>query len=501
MSNQVNVSLSAQVAASFSWNINVDRFVPIRLFCTATAFFAGVLGLYKVEIAEANGYLRQHGNTTTLAGQFLFKTLHSRQITTAPVAPVVHQPNHQVNKPQDGAVSTNSGNAPETRKRPLNHDPAIELEQRKPERIEHPTITADSARQDKKSLPTSAPINAPQPDKPTQPDSGARKDLPQKIKKNAVFPTTIRPLPAVHDLRHKIAELLDGIDTEIDNITIPDYLENHDKLRESVKSRFALYRTQLQNYINPTAKQLHDDLTLLQTMQKTMSAALRSPNTLTEELPFKGIVNPGLQCSYISQIQCQIHNQFFVFYVMAFGLLRQQSLTLKNPDSPAKEELDKANRWYKFYQQHLSSDTTTPTSLPYPNVKGKELDNSFPQSLFNIPVELSANPYGVYYDEAFQKLKAPGADIAFTVDKVNPSPVGGHHWALVRRKDGSITELNDRIVQDNRFKNLDKLIADFKTYQAKGGYHPTLHCYSSFAMIDQERKNKAKANAALMAKA
>ncbi|MGB0360446.1 MAG: hypothetical protein ACPGEF_03440, partial [Endozoicomonas sp.] len=282
------IPLTAQEAVSFSWNHNADRFIPIRCLKSAIALFAGALGLYVVTPVEARAYLNQHIAKDTLAGRVLYRRLIDRNIAVTPVTPKINHPQQD----QDSLTPAQS--------------------KKEPVASNSKTVSSVTHK--------------------TQP--GHSEVLPKIANTITVLASKglNKPRESAQVLRQRIETLLGGIDAEIDQINIPGYLENHDKLRESIKHRFTLYREQLKNYNTPTAKQLQKDLNRLQIMQKTMHTALHSPNATREELPCKGIVNPGLQCSYIAIIQCAFHNQYFIFYIIAADLIGAKALGRESSD-------------------------------------------------------------------------------------------------------------------------------------------------------------------------
>ncbi|WP_067521980.1 hypothetical protein [Endozoicomonas ascidiicola] len=308
--------------------------------------------VYKVTVADAQNYLKAVDQTdnsgiySTKAGRSLYKQLTERDISIVPedqiVVKTVRRPTHSSVVPTQPSTPSNNDQTPlpKTEKKV-----SIDL----PDSTESDTHRASGPSR-KSGLPRVIPVNTVAPiqtnDAPTpswqaaaskteaEPVTQKKEQKKEVIDAKApeqqapmihIQPTQSLSAPAI---RQNIDRLLAGIDKEIDQIPIPTYINNHNKLRNILKTKFDLYRTQLNAYTNPTAEKLSEDFKKLQIMQRTMYAAVRSPKADLEELPFRGINNGRGNCYHISTVQYEIHNQFYRFFITAYGLLGEASLSI-----------------------------------------------------------------------------------------------------------------------------------------------------------------------------
>ncbi|MGB0360533.1 MAG: hypothetical protein ACPGEF_03880 [Endozoicomonas sp.] len=603
MSTNNNIYLNAKPAASYSWNLSKNSSGPIKYLKTVIAYAAGALGLYKVTVTDAQNYLftvdtqNDSGTYNTKAGKDLFKQLEQREISVLPQNQVVGQTNRVSKDSVDGGILASGRRntvKPHPVKQPVSYDfpdmvepapyirptlpiPAV----KKPvtNRAEQqPPITGNKP---ETAIPASTKKAGSQSNKGIGSDSAATGKLqlaPKSLKpkarerKNTPIIQSVQPL-GVPVIRQAIDQLLAGIDHEIDQITIPDFLSNHNELRTSLKSPFEKYRKQLKSYTNPTAEVLNNDLNHLQIMQRTMYAAVRSPQAYEklEELPCKGIVNGLMNCYYISRTQNEIHNQFYMFYVFSYGLLGKKSLSAmkyRNTDDEFQEELKKSpqrlklynrynladrtlnkeckNRfpgdepfdddytfwpdgtlrtpgsrivetpaqflhdneeayeqmkrdvqsdirecmvnkqapiaqiWYQFYLQYRSKNHAGPLNLPYAHETDGSKYKRFPCEVFDIPYQLYSHPAQVESDKpTLENLKTTVNEVAFCIDHISY-----HHWALVKRKDGSIWVLDDMAVS-RKYDDIDAMINDFSEYNHN--YH--LLCESKYLLGGRRKKH------------
>ena len=148
-------------------------------------------------------------------------------------------------------------------------------------------------------------------------------------KKHPVASNSISSFSSTYKIQTSIEQFLAAIDQEIDQMTIPERFDPYKNLAKSFKNPFALYRQQFEShrkFCDP--EQLNNDLKTLREMQQTMYFAARSPDAKPVDLQLKGIKNRGYDCLPISQNQYELHNQYFVFFIMAYQLLGEGVLAL-----------------------------------------------------------------------------------------------------------------------------------------------------------------------------
>lgn len=354
--------------------------------------------------------------------------------------------------------------------------------------------------------------------------------------------------PAAIEVERDIRRLLDNIDSEIDQINMPDkYDRQRQQLGDVLKSKFSLYKDQLNNKrrVN-TAQVLKADFAQLKEMQRSMYFAVCSPDVKPNDLPLKGIKNRGYECLPNSENQCDIHNQYYLFFVTAYQLIGETALKLdktaencegnakiqkeyqsikneasslekkiaelknnnviktkiienfkKNPTgleneiesrkqeifenkliiegSTTQQELlkrkqeilkketdialenkrlnaiKKATKWSDFYKHQLSQSDKTTRKLPEPFGNNACRGNDFPTDLFGVPATLSANYNYIAKENIPTVLHQPWTAIYVDMN-------GDHFKTYVKRKNGSIAEINDCNVIEIRFQNVNQLI-------------------------------------------
>ncbi|WP_299734318.1 hypothetical protein [uncultured Endozoicomonas sp.] len=516
--SSTNLYLNALPAASYAWNLSKNSYLHMKCLRTAMAYVAGVFGLYKVTVADAKSYLKtfdqpdNSGTCSTKAGRSLYKQLTERDISIVPedqiVVKTVQRPTHSSVVPTQPATPSNNDQTPppKTKKKvtfalPDSTEPGTHAVNKvTPFQGDNETTSSNQS---------SAPITGSDPIRQMKAEDYSNSKAP-----------VIQPKQQLNsaEIRQNIDRLLAGIDKEIDQIRIPGYLTDHDTLRNLLKKPFNQYREQLGSYVNPTANKLHEDLKQLTIMQRTMYAAVRSPNAADklEDLPLKGIRNPtATHCYFISRCQYQIHNQIYRFFITSYGLLGEKALNIKaltpieldnemrkdgrfnrlsseakalnrqlsngeqvtglcmNKEDELKkykeelstqviekfrqkrttEALKEVDIWYKFYNSHMSDKTTGPSQIPFNLGAYQSID--FPYSAFSIPRKLEFLPYDIAKND-LDKLKKPGQEIALCVNNT-----AHHHWALVKRKDGSFAELNDSYVTLRQFNNVGDLVKHY----------------------------------------
>ncbi|WP_422462243.1 hypothetical protein [Endozoicomonas sp. ALB115] len=186
--------------------------------------------------------------------------------------------------------------------------------------------------------PATKPKSSPIKQKPLEPRE-------YQSEKKLTRPTMTAAQPPSGKVQWQIQQFLDNIDAEIDLINIPGPdnasrwdPETKSRIRSALKNTFALYREQFKSgqWCNTTQK-LQNDLDKLKEMQRSMYHAARSPDAKPEDLPLKGIKNRDYDCLPISQNQCEIHNQNYLFFVTAYQLIGEDALCPETHPIPNEE--------------------------------------------------------------------------------------------------------------------------------------------------------------------
>lgn len=185
------------------------------------------------------------------------------------------------------------------------------------------------------------------------------------------------------EVQSQIQQFLDNIDDEIDRMNIPgtdDFMGYGEKsrIRNALKNKFALYREQFNsNQRGNTTQTLQGDLALLKEMQRSMYHAARSPDAIPVDLPLKGILNNYYNCLPISQNQCEIHNQNYLFFVTAYQLIGEDALcldsmdeTTSTPDKETEEKLKNLRDKLQYLENQIKH-------IPFDNEKKRLIIEGF----------------------------------------------------------------------------------------------------------------------------
>ncbi|MGI2027357.1 hypothetical protein [Endozoicomonas acroporae] len=244
-------------------------------------------------------------------------------------------------------------------------------------------------------------------------------------KKTLTQPTITAAHPPSGNVQWQIQQFLDNIGAEIDLINIPGPDDafpwdpgTKSRIRSALKNTFALYREQFKSgqRCNTTHK-LQNDLDKLREMQRSMYHAARSPDAKPEDLPLKGINNREYDCLPISQNQCEIHNQNYLFFVTAYQLIGEDALCPETHPIP-NEEIEEKRKIQKGLR-NLRKELTDLESL----IRQTAIDNQEKRETIE---DLKRKDPAAYKTEIDKK-----AESAF----LNELLLSGHEKDLAKLKD------------------------------------------------------------------